>query len=133
MNRWEAQAHIEHEHLEGAFFPTRPPFILDAIVDLTVRKDHEGIVGESELTNGRGVVGEVGFERAHVNCLWIGDGVEFGRIALDAPGATLIGRGTIRFDGHIDLDPCADITDIGRFLKATHNHFALPAPKAGRS
>ena len=122
------RAVVDHDHLDGAFFPKRPPFVISAHVQLEVAFTDQGIVGPAELTGGSGSVWNVTCKRVSANGRFTGHGVEFGRAALDIPGGTVHGRAIIPFAGRIEVDFSVDVTDSGKLLALKKGEVEIPSP-----
>jgi hypothetical protein len=134
---WPARmltATVDHEKLRGAFFPSRPPFVIDSgRVQLRVKFNGKGLVGPAALENAVGSVKSVAFEHGSAVAIFFPDGVDFARAGLDIPGGAVSGHAHLTFKGLVKLGARLDVSELQKLLAALKGKWELPTPPHGKS
>jgi hypothetical protein len=121
---------VDHQRLDGAFFPTQPPFVFNGRVRLDCRISDGGITGPVQIEGGAsGSVANALVDHVTANGRFIGKGIDFAYAAGDLPGASATLRAHILFAGHIHLEFQAHVTDLGKLTSLLKGHIELPTTK----
>lgn len=133
LDRRAVKAAIDHQLLDGAYFPAAPPFVISARVQLSGRLANGQFRGPYQLTGGEGLVSNVLFHNATANGAFVENGVEFGRVALDLPGGTATGRAHVTYQGKVDAELRMHVSEVLKLASLARGNVESPAPPKDRS
>jgi hypothetical protein len=110
---------IDNDRVRGAFFPKRPPFVLNGRVEAQLRWAEGGVEGPASIGPGaHGFIRGVPVENVAANARLEGHSIGLTRATLDVPGATVGGHAHLSFKGQLAMALAFDVTKLSLLLKA---------------